>query len=238
MLPGATVFAMTLLPAVLWAGSFSTSHLPAGQVGDKPSIIFAPFTITQSNSMTLVSGTAIACGDGFSTLNNNWLRRFDLNGAYGITTAFTVSSVDYGVEEAIGSAGGSQPLTMNLYSIPNAAPLLYSNLTLIGTASFMVADQTMTNLNQAVSGTVLDPNSSDLVVEISSPATGSIFFPGANDLGETAPNYIASGDCGVSDPIPTAAVGFPNSNLVMAVHGDTPVPASARTWAHLKATYR
>jgi len=238
LLPGA-ILAAALFPAALWAGSFSTSTLPPGESSDKGTLINTQTTITQSASMAVVSGTSIGCTDpgGISQVNK-WLRRFDLNGVYGIVTPFAVSSVDFGVEEAATATGTGQPLTINLYTIPNAAPMLYANMTLVGTTTFTLPDQSLTNLNKAVLGMVSNPNANDLVVEISCPSTGSIFFVGANSAGQTAPTYIATADCGVTDPLSLAAIGFPNMHMVLAVHGDQAVPTDAGSWGRLKATYR
>jgi hypothetical protein len=47
-----------------------------------------------------------------------------------------------------------------------------------------------------------------------------LVFPGANNLPQTRPSYLAAADCGVNDPIDTAGIGFPDSHWVMVVHGD------------------
>jgi hypothetical protein len=72
-----------------------------------------------------------------------------------------------------------------------------------------------------VTGTA--PAGSNLVVELDSPNLqniGAFFFPGSNDLGQTAPTYLRSETCGLAEPTPTDDVGFPDMHLVMNVTGE------------------
>jgi len=129
-----------------------------------------------------------------------------------------VSSVDIGIESAAG-AGGVQPATVNLYTLNG--PLVWANLTLIGTAAVNVSDQTLAIINMPVTGVV--PSDGTLVVEFFTPngsATGNLLFVGSNNLGQTAPTYLAAADCGVTEPTDTAAIGFPGMHLVMNVTGE------------------
>jgi hypothetical protein len=71
--------------------------------------------------------------------------------------------------------------------------------------------------NAAVAG-CCDADTEDLAVRLANQSPG--FFMGANSLGQSAPSYITATDCGVSDPLDLAAVGFPNSHLVLVVNGD------------------
>ena len=62
-----------------------------------------------------------------------------------------------------------------------------------------------------------------LVVEIFPPdgqTAGNSFFIGSNNLGQTAPSYLAAADCGVPEPTNTATIGFPDMHIVMNVTGD------------------
>ena len=105
--------------------------------------------------------------------------------------------------------------------LPPNGPLVFANLTLIGSASVTVTDQSLSLINVPISGTA--PADSLLVVEIFAPdgsAGNNQFFVGSNDLEETAPTYVASVTCGTLEPTPTADIGFPNMHMVMVVYGD------------------
>jgi subtilisin-like proprotein convertase family protein len=177
-------------------------------------------TITHSASQAIVAGS-VSCNAGGLHTDNSYMRVFDLN-AFGLTGGFDVTSVEFGIETAAG-ATGSQPVTVNLYVMtdPNA-PLTFSNLTLIGTTSEMVPDQSLSLYSMDVTGSA-GPGSK-LVVEVFTPegqTDGNSFFIGSNPNGQTGPTYLAAADCGVPEPTDTAAIGFPNMHMVMNVTGDT-----------------
>ena len=173
-----------------------------------------PASITQStDTATITALNSVACPID----DDAYLRRFDLT-TFGITDPFTVQSVDFGVESAVGAS-----TTVNLYTIPTGAPLLLANLTSIGTSgSVAIPDATLAMQNIAVGGTVADPTTTDLVVEVFAADTTNAFtfFIGSNANGESAPNYLLSAGCGASEPTTTAALLFPNMHLVMIVNGD------------------
>jgi len=175
-------------------------------------------SITQSDDLTVVPGSAVSCD--FGQVENSWIRRFDLDGDHGLTGEFTVSSVDFGVEVAVGTVG-TQQVDVNLYTIPNADTLLFSNMTLIGFATDPAfPDQALTLVNMLVVGTVLDSTADDLVVElhIPNPPPDKTFLPGANNLGQDAPSFIAAPLCGVINPTDLALFGF-DMSLVLVVNG-------------------
>ena len=85
-----------------------------------------------------------------------------------------------------------------------------------------MADQNLTLFTVPVTGAA--PAGSVLVVEVFTPegqTAGNSFFIGSNPDGETGPSYLAAADCGVTEPTPTAAIGFPDMHIVMNVTGDT-----------------
>jgi len=175
-----------------------------------------PASITQSNdTSTITAANSVACpGD-----NDSYMRRFDLDGEFGITGEFTVESVDFGVE----TNDTTFDLTVNLYTIPNASALEFANLTLIGTAIYTTTSgDTGMVVNAPVAGVVADPTSVDLVVEVFAPdfTQGANFFIGSNANGQTAPSFLASAVCGATEPTDTAVLGFPGMQIVMIVNGD------------------
>jgi len=238
---GATL-ALALTPAI--AGDFTHSPLTPGEQSVPGPYDISAVTITQSLSATIVAGNSVSCNGGgpnFFHTNNSYWRRFDLNGAHGIVGCFTVSQVDFGIEDAFGSSG-SQSVSVRLYTIPNASVLNTANLTLIGSAGLNVANQSLTILSAPVAGIVVDASLLDLVVEVFTPngqAAGNRFFIGSNNLGQTAPGYLSAADCGVPQPTNTATIGFPGMHIYMAVTGaDCPTPTIAKTWGSLKTIYR
>jgi len=187
-------------------------------------------TITHSiDPDSIFNEGSLACsqvGTNFTGENHYW-RSFVLSD-FGITDVFNVTLVDIGIQEALAGIGGVQPMTCNLYitdgtPFPDGFP---NSLTLIGTTTLDVPDQSVTHFPIVVTGTA--PAGSELVVEISIPEgilEGNIFLIGINDFGETAPSYIMAPDCGF--PVPTPIIppsGFPEQQYVMSVTGDITVP--------------
>ena len=186
-------------------------------------------TITHSASQSIIALNSVSCNAGGLHTDNSYMRVFDL-AAFGLANGLDVTEVEFGIEQALG-ATGSQPVTVNLYvkTVP-ANPLTFANLTLIGTANTSVTDQSATVLAVPVAGSA--GAGSILVVEVFTPngqAAGNSFFIGSNNLGQTAPSYLAAADCGVPEPTDTAAIGFPGMHIVMNVTGDADVTPQACT---------
>ena len=202
------------------AQGFSASTAPKTDQ-TAPPLVPALSVITQSASTTITVGNSEVCLEqGVGTTQNQYLRRFFLAADHGIVNQFHVESVVFGVEEAT-NAGGTQPLTVNLYTIANGAPFLYANMTLIGSMGTTIPDESGVIENVAVTGSVADPNTLDLVVEIVSPdlrPTGGSFLVGSNNAGQTRPSYLAAADCGVTQPTDTAVLGFPDMHIIFLVN--------------------
>lgn len=174
-------------------------------------------TITHSASQTIIQLNSVSCNAGGVHADNSYLRVFTLTD-FGIETGFHVTSVDVGIENAAG-VGGSQPAEVYLYTLDGA--LAWANMTEIGSAMVDVADQALTVLNIPVEADV--PADAVLVVEFFTPdasGVGHSLFVGSNNLGQTAPTYLAAADCGIIEPTDLAAIGFPGMHLVMNVTGE------------------
>jgi hypothetical protein len=143
--------------------------------------------------------------------------------AFGIGAgqSYTVTSVSFGIEVgATNPAGGTQPITVNLYA-NNGAAFPSGTRTMIGTATVQVADQTGTLLSVPIAATA-PAGTSQLVMEVRAPdcmASGCRLFPGTNTVAETGPSYISSTACGIATPTTYAGLGFPNVRLVFNVMG-------------------
>ncbi|GAA1877931.1 carboxypeptidase regulatory-like domain-containing protein [Asanoa iriomotensis] len=195
-------------------GRLSTSgaKLGASITPKAAAIPLAEQTITHSASQTIATGNSASCNNGIQTQDNKYLRTFKLSD-FGITGSFDVSQVQFGVE----TTTSAQPLAVNLYSL--VGDLRYANMTELGsTAVTVAADADGTIVTVPVEGSV--PAGGTLVVEVDVPA-GGFFFIGSNDEGQTAPSYIASNACSISEPTDTTDIDFPGMHLVMNVSGES-----------------
>lgn len=197
-------------------------------------IVAAPqgtFTFTESGSNTITSGNSVSCNGGTPTFyhtDNSYYRRFNLDGDFSATGMVNVTSVDFGIETAVGN-GGTQPVTVKLYAIPNASALTLANLgSAVATANVSVPNQNLTIFNAPISGAI-NAVTSDLVVEIFTPNGAAPamneFFIGSNATASVnppgAPSYIAAAGCGITEPATTASIGFAGMNIVMTVHASS-----------------
>src|SRR4030095_10322147 len=106
--------------------------------------------------------------------------------------------------------------------------------TQIATTTAAVADQTNTVLNVPIAA-VFPAGTTRLMMDVNSPdgqAGGHSFFIGSNVAAETGPSYLSAASCGLTTPTDTAAIGFPNMNIVFNVNGGcvaTPTPTATPT---------
>jgi hypothetical protein len=213
--------------------SFSTSGIKTGGSADNPDRgVASTYFITHSLSQSIMASNSISCNSGGLHTDNSYMRVFDLQGSFGISGPINVTSVDFAIESASAGSGGTQPATINIYTL--SGPLLFSNLTLIATQPLSVPNQTFGYMNVPISANI--PAGSIMVVEIFTPdgqAAGNKLFLGSNNLGQTGPTYIAAALCGISEPTDVALIGFPNMQLVLNVNADANGPASVpiSTWA-------
>jgi len=179
------------------------------------------FTHSRSQSVGAGSGAACARNRGTITAATSYLRHFTLSD-FDITGELAVTSVSFGVESLRGAA---QTVTVNLHTMADpGGPFRYDNFDPIGSAEVTLRPQTMSIVEVPVTGTA--PAGSTLVVEVAAPdlRRGS-FYPGANPDGQAAPSYLASAACGLPEPAPTAALGFPDLQFLLDVTGVAAVPA-------------
>ena len=172
-------------------------------------------TLTQSSSQAITALNSVSCNAGGLHADNSYFRSFPL------AADINVCEVQFGIETATG-AGGTQPVTVNLYTGTGAFPGTFpGSYTQIGTANISVPDQAATIFPASISA--LATAGSNLVVEVFTPdgqTTGNSFFFGTNAAGESGPSYLQAATCGVNTPATTASIGFPNMQLVMNVIGN------------------
>jgi subtilisin family serine protease len=178
-------------------------------------------TITHSASQDIVAGNSVACSPdgGVSTTENGYLRHFTLSD-FDISSDFAVTEVQFGIENLT----VAQTVAVNLYTMINpGGPFTYANFQEIGTANASLGAQQSTIVSVPVTGTA--PAGSTLVVEIDAPDASGVggFFVGSNPNGQTAPSYLRSASCGLTEPTDTATIGFPGMHIVMNVSGNADV---------------
>jgi hypothetical protein len=223
-----------VLPVAVIAGAFFTLTVvtaQAAQFGTNPNagtdvvvrdIVhpLAPVTITQSiDPDTLVDGTSVACmGAGGVTFETSWLRLFDLDDDHGLTGTFNVDSVDWGIEMVTGALD----LTVNVYCLDEGLPFLYQFMTLMDTVVVPLTDQELTFHNTEIGG-ACDTATQDLAIDLHAEDCSIVgcirCFIGMNNLGQTAPTYVAAASCSIDDPLDLQDLGFMDSHLVMKVNG-------------------
>jgi hypothetical protein len=206
--------------------------------------------ITQNNNTTQIDPVQVACGvAGTYTTQNYFLRRFFLADDHGITTSVQVTGVFFGIEQ-LDMADGSTPppyvVTIRLYSIPAGAAFTFASMTQVGSATVTLhASDIGTIVFAYVDGFLSDPTGHDLVVAVDAPDGSAIgaglqFRPGANTFGAIQDAYIATADCGISDPIGVSDIGFPDSQTIFVVSFTAGIgnPTQTTSWGHVKGLYR
>ena len=184
--------------------------------------------ITQSASQAI--STWVGCVDSTTgaTRENSYWRAFNVSD-YGIgpNDTYSIASVDVGIFNA-DAAGPTQLITVNLYAASNFPVGFPASLTLIGTTTAAVTDQSNTVLNVPISAEV-PAGVSQIVLEVAVPdgtGAGNIFLMGANSSGETGPSYVTAPFCNVLVPTTTADVGFPTAHWVMNINGSCSTSSS------------
>ncbi len=198
--------------------AFTRSGVTGATTYNSPNLVAGSLFITHSSTQNITTGNSVACNAGGLHTDNSYFRVYDLAGDFGITQAIDVDEVSFGVEQALG-ASGSQPVTVNLYTL--VGPLNTANLTLIGSEAVSVPDSASGTVYAVpFSPEVTVPANAILVVEVFTPngqTTGNSFFIGSNADPETDPSYLMAADCGVAQPATTGSIGFPNMHIVMNV---------------------
>jgi len=198
----------------------------------QPSGICPP-TITQSTNQTIVTNS-VACSDpGVGTLESHYWRAFNMATFVG-GQAYDITSVEFGIEQALSLFGTDQPLTVNLY-INHGSPFpegdWQSNL-LASSGKIRIPNQEDTLFNVPLTATV-PAGTLELVMEVLSPdqtVEHNFFIIGSNPDPETGPSYLSAPDCGNPDPVAARCIGFPDMHYVFNVNGScagggaTPTP--------------
>jgi hypothetical protein len=189
------------------------------------SIISNGQTITQSTAQTIATGT-IACGTGnppTGSSDNRYFRAFDLS-ASGITSDFTVSTVQFGIQTVSTPPAGGYPVLVKLYGTTATFPAGFSST---ATTGYTLLGETTYNAVVADNGTIISvpltatfPAGNKMILEVGYAAnTTSLIYLGSNAAGQTGPSYILSTGCGINTPATLASINFPDVHMVFNVVG-------------------
>lgn len=184
-------------------------------------------TLTQSTSMT-VGNTNVACNAGTqpntTSSANEYLRFFNLS-ASGITQSYQIDNVQFGISSLrTPTLPAGFPLTVNIYSTTSATftPAAFpASFSLEASETVLVQVASVgTNIIVPISATI--PVGTNILVGLSyeTQATGSLnqIFLSANDLGQSAPNYIVAAGCGIAIPSTMASIGYPTAHLALTIN--------------------
>lgn len=181
-------------------------------------------TLKQTTVDTVTADNSSACGTAAGTAENSYYRAFKLSDN-GITAAFNVTKVTFGVENAsAGMGAAAQAAQVKLYNYSGAlggATLNTAQLTAINALNIMI-DNAATPTTKTVDITGVIPAGGTLVVEIALPngqAAGNFFYMGSNAGGETKPGYLRAPACTYTSPVTTTSIGLATMNLVINVTG-------------------
>lgn len=182
-------------------------------------------TISQSSSLTITPGVGIYCNtSGGITRDNTFYRSFKLSD-HGITSDYTISKINYGIEELSGAPASGFPVTVSIFTTSATFPT--GTLTLINEVTENLNDQS--EVLHATPIAAVIPAGSEFVVAISVESDATIdggngnvkFILGANNEPETGDTFIKTVACGQPTPasLSTNPNGFASVHLVMSVEG-------------------
>ena len=174
-------------------------------------------TITQNvpDDTTITTGNTVSCNAAGVNADNFYARN------YSIAAPVLVQCIDFAVQ--INNIGPYN-VRVRMYTHPTPGTPVTANLTLIPGSEQQVsipASTTNTFFTATYPGSGILVPAGNLVVELFTPTRlvseggdgGSIFL-GSNNLGQTGPTYIKAADCGVSDYVDLAGLGFPNVHIL------------------------
>jgi hypothetical protein len=170
----------------------------------------------------ITSLNSVACSDTTTgvTRENSYYRVFRLQD-FGVTTTFTATRVDVGIEEAAAGIGTTQAIQVRLYTLAGAFVL--PNLTAIAGQTVTVQNASSLSVVQVPLAPVgVAPAGSTLVAEVFVPdglAANNVFFVGSNAATETGPSYIRAPLCGATQPATFASLAQPQVHIVLTVTG-------------------
>lgn len=184
-------------------------------------------TLSQTASNAIAVDNSFRCPDGA----NSYYRVFTL-ADYSIATTLHVTQVDFGIQDAIGGQGTTQPATVNIgtYAGPTGDTTLdLTQVRMISSVDIKIPDGSATAMSVPIAADIAPAAS--VIVELAIPdaaATGDRFFIGTNTDGERRPAYTLEPVCGFTSPTSMQSIAdqfqFGNVHTVMSLTGTTDTP--------------
>lgn len=170
------------------------------------------------------------CRAAFSG-QNSWMRKFDLSERNAAGDEVLVTKVNFVVNNA-SSLAGSQPLAIRVHRLDGE--FVFANLQLLGEKTLELADSGLQPMSVVFDPPLSVSGDSVLVAEIRMPdgtGTGSTFYPGGNQAGETQPAYWASTTCEQPEPITYEEARFGWIQLLLDIETMASDPCGANATA-------
>jgi hypothetical protein len=167
-----------------------------------------------TDNTTITAGSASCLNNPAGITDNSYWRRYDPI-VCGLTTDYEITEVIFGVENAT-TTSGAQNILVNIRN-GTTFPAGAGAAAILGSVMGSVPDTDVTMqtfITFTFSPPVFVTAGTKVAVEVKAfngQPQGDFFFIGSNMLGETPidSTYISATDCGIVDPVPYAAVGFP-----------------------------
>jgi hypothetical protein len=208
-----------------------TDARPRGDATEIPPVDASPIdappqqtTLSQTTSNAIAVNNSFRCPDGA----NSYYRMFTL-ADYSITTTLHVTQVDFGIQDALGGQGTTQPATLHVgtYGGPTGNTTLdLTQVRMISSLDIKIPDGSATTMSVPIMADIAPTTS--VIVELAIPdgaATGDRFFIGTNTDGERRPAYTLEPQCGFTDPTSMQSIAdqfqFGNVHMVLTVTGTT-----------------
>jgi hypothetical protein len=212
---------------------FATSAHAAGQAEQRPSEggiaggLCGGLNITQNlDASTITPGNTATCiSQGLVTVENGHARQFIAS------ESFRLGCVQFGVQENFGGAW-----TVDVLVHEGAITTPYADLVLLDATSVEIPNNTVGQLFTATfpNGGPLVHAGTSFIVElkvrsrdVGDGGDGGSLFLGSNNAGETAPSYIRAPACAVGAFVDLATLGFPQTDILIAIGGDLEGPVGA-----------
>jgi len=197
-------------------------------------------------------GSQVACAnqaDGYTT-ENWWARQYFLLEDHWIEGDIGVCQIAFGVE----SLTGDMDIDLVLYTISNTHGVAFGwgDITEVARQSVSItpADELSILEVELLDPPMANADTHNFVVAIDAPhgegygpgGANVMFWSGANPYGALMDSYLASESCGLPDPTPVSAIGFPDAqtvlNLCVGEDCGEPTPVEDTSWGAVKSLYR
>jgi hypothetical protein len=196
-----------------------------------------PYSFTQNADPEAFNAGVYTCGDTISNyITDSWAMRRFYFADEGISVAFTVQSIDWGVRRfvALGdSVPGPYAITLYVGKIAVGLPLVFANIDWVNSVQIPIttADNPPPGgagvpKHTPITALITDTVNHDLVVAFFAPSTYGLrprvsFSEAASNLGELYESYYAFADCEFPEPVTPTELGGPGqSQLALIVNGD------------------